>query len=113
MPRTVRFAAAAAIIALPMLLASCVRTVSSGTEFRNGTSFAALKADGSVVAWGAAAAGGDPTCTVKPESCGAAPAGSLSSGVVNIFSSLGAYAALKQDGSLAVWGALDLSLIHI
>ena len=106
MPRTVRFAAAAAIIALPLLLASCARTVSSETEFRNGTSFAALKTDGSVVAWGAADAGGDPTCTVKPESCGAAPAGSLSSGVVDIFSSSRAYAALKQDGSLAVWGDL-------
>ncbi len=107
MPLTVRLAAAAAIIALPLLLASCTTTVSSETEFRNGASFAALKTDGSVVAWGAADAGGDPTCTVKPEACGAAPAGSLSSGVVNIFSSARAYAALKQDGSLAVWGALS------
>ncbi|MFZ4754455.1 MAG: hypothetical protein ACOYL4_00390 [Miltoncostaeaceae bacterium] len=105
MPRTVRLVAAAAIIALPLLLASCVRTASSGTEFRNATSFAALKVDGSVVAWGAPDVGGDPTCTIQPASCGAAPAGSLSSGVVNIFSSYRAYAALKQDGSLAVWGA--------
>ena len=99
-----RTAAVAALVALPLLLASCSRTFTNGTEYRNGTSFAALKADGSVVAWGAADRGGDPTCVTNPNACGAAPAGSLSSGVVDIFSSYGAYAALKQDGSLAVWG---------
>jgi hypothetical protein len=102
-----RIAAVAALVALPLLLASCSRTFTNGTEYRNGTSFAALKADGSVVAWGAADRGGDPTCATNPISCGAAPAGSLSSGVVNIFSSSGAYAALKQDGSLVAWGGSE------
>ena len=104
MPRTARLLAAAVVIALPLLLASCSRTYSNGHEFRNGNSFAALKADGSVVAWGAASRGGDPACVVNPSSCGAAPTGSLSSGVTSIFSSYGAYAALKSDGSLVVWG---------
>ena len=104
MPRTARLLAAAVVIALPLLLASCSRTYSNGHEFRNGTSFAALKADGSVVAWGAANRGGDPACVVNTSSCGAAPTGSLSSGVTSIFSSYGAYAALKSDGSLVVWG---------
>jgi alpha-tubulin suppressor-like RCC1 family protein len=99
-----RLALAAAVVALPLLLASCSRTYSSGNEFRNGSSFAALKADGSVVAWGSPSRGGDPLCVNNPSSCGAAPAGSLSSGVVDIFSSYGAYAALKSDGSLVVWG---------
>lgn len=99
-----RLALAAAVVALPLLLASCSRTYSSGNEFRNGSSFAALKADGSVVAWGSPSQGGDPLCVNNPSSCGAAPAGSLSSGVVDIFSSYGAYAALKSDGSLVVWG---------
>ncbi len=99
-----RLALAAVVVALPLLFASCSRTFTNGAEYRNGTSFAALKADGSVVAWGAADRGGDPTCVTNPNACGAAPVGSLSSGVVDIFSSYGAYAALKQDGSLAVWG---------
>lgn len=99
-----RAALVAALLTLPLLLASCSRTFTNGAEYRNGTSFAALKADGSVVAWGAANRGGDPTCVTNPNACGAAPAGSLSSGVVDIFSSYGAYAALKQDGSLVVWG---------
>ena len=106
MPRTARLLAAAVVIALPLLLASCSRTYSNGHEFRNGNSFAALKADGSVVAWGAANRGGDPACVVNTTSCGAAATGSLSSGVTSIFSSYGAYAALKQDGSLVVWGSV-------
>ena len=104
MPRTARLLAAAVVIALPLLLASCSRTYSNGHEFRNGNSFAALKADGSVVAWGGPGRGGDPYCVTTSVNCGAAPTGSLSSGVTSIFSSYGAYAALKSDGSLVVWG---------
>ena len=48
MPRTARLLAAAVVIALPLLLASCSRTYSNGHEFRNGSSFAALKADGTL-----------------------------------------------------------------
>ena len=93
-----------ALITLPLLLSSCSRTFSNGNEFRNAASFAALKSDGSVVAWGPPSRGGDPTCATNPTACGAASPGSLSSGVVDIFSSYGAYAALKSDGSLVVWG---------
>lgn len=103
MPRTGRLAAAV-VIALPLLLASCSRTHSNGHGFRNANAFAALKADGFVVAWGSSGPGGDPACVNNPPSCGAAPAASLSSGVTSIFSSYGFYAALKSDGSLVVWG---------
>lgn len=54
-------------------------------------SFAALRADGSVVAWGAD--GGDISGF----------AGLLSSGVVSIVGWESGYAAMKSDGSLVIW----------
>lgn len=96
--------AIAAAIILPLLVAGCSRTYSSGREFRNGWSFAALKSDGSVVAWGSPTRGGDPECTINPGACAPAPPGSLSSGVVRLFSTYGSFAALKSDGSLVPWG---------
>ncbi|MBU6363251.1 MAG: hypothetical protein KGQ95_03430 [Acidobacteria bacterium] len=99
--------AIAVAVAIPLLVAGCSRTYSSGQEFRNQAAFAALKADGSVVAWGSPTRGGDPACTINPANCAPAPAGSLSSGVVNLFSNYGAFAALKAGGSVAVWGGLD------
>ena len=98
--------AIAVAVVIPLLVAGCSRTYSSGQEFRNHAAFAALKSDGSVVAWGSPTRGGDPACTINPGNCAPAPAGSLSSGVVNIFSNYGAFAALKAGGSLAVWGGL-------
>jgi hypothetical protein len=52
--------------------------------------FAALKTDGSVVAWGDGGTGGDTSSV----------AGSLKSGVVSIYSTGQAFAALKTDGSV-------------
>ncbi len=57
---------------------------------RNHGAFAALKTDGSVVTWGYSAYGGDSS----------AVAGSLTSGVVAIYSTQDAFAALKTDGSV-------------
>jgi len=62
----------------------------SGGEKRNYTSFAALKSDGTVVAWGDRGYGGT------------APTGL--NGVTQIFSNLFAFAALKSDGTVIAWG---------
>lgn len=56
--------------------------------------FAALKDDGSVVAWGSPSYGGD-TVAVRQE---------LSSDVIDIFSNGGTFLALKKDRSLISWG---------
>ena len=62
------------------------------------SAFAALKSDGSVVAWGDAANGGS-TASLSP-------AGSnLTSGVMSIASTSTAFAALKSDGSVVAWGS--------
>lgn len=103
----VRSIAMAAVIIVPLLLAGCSRTYSNGQEFRNASTFAALKSDGSVVAWGSPTRGGDPACTINPANCAPAPAGSLASGVSQIFSNSGAYAALKDSGALVTWGGTE------
>ena len=64
-------------------------------EYRNDDAFAALKGDGSVIAWGFSLVGGN----------NASVAEELSSGVVKIFSSRSAFAALKDDGSVITWGS--------
>ncbi len=58
--------------------------------YSNESAFAALKADGSIVAWGATSAGGS-----------GAPTGN---GYTAIYSTLNAFAALKADGSIKAWG---------
>ena len=81
-----------------------------------GTSFAALKSDGSVVTWGDPWRGGTPNIVnfhffhwalgqddQKPEIV-ASVKKQLRSGVMEIFSTRYAYAALKEDGSLVTWG---------
>jgi uncharacterized protein YjbI with pentapeptide repeats len=67
-------------------------TVSSGVVavYSNIAAFAALKTDGSVVAWGNAYGGTTP--------------GNVSSGVVAVYSTGYAFAALKTDGSVVAWG---------
>ena len=67
--------------------------VSSGVVavYSNLYTFAALKTDGSVVAWGQSA-------------YGATTPGTVSSGVVAVYSTSGAFAALKTDGSVVAWG---------
>ncbi|MEY2645917.1 MAG: hypothetical protein RLZZ611_2566, partial [Cyanobacteriota bacterium] len=62
----------------------------TGYQFRNLTAFAALKADGQIVAWGDSNNGGK-----------GAPTGS---GYTVIVSSEKAFAALKNDGSIVAWG---------
>ena len=58
--------------------------------YSTGQAFAALKTDGSIVAWGNSSNGGlDPGIT---------------SGVVSIYSTINAFAALKSDGSVVAWG---------
>jgi hypothetical protein len=62
----------------------------SGRQFMNKSAFAALKADGSIVAWGNASNGGSgaPTDT----------------GYKAIYSTESAFAALRNDGSITAWG---------
>ena len=66
----------------------------TNNETRNRYAFAALKQDGSVVAWGNQLYGGDSTLE----------ASRLTSGVSQIFSNNEAFAALKSDGSVVTWG---------
>ena len=68
-------------------------TVSYGvvTVYSNNSVFAALKTDGSVVAWGNPYSGG-----TTPEN--------VSSGVIAVYSNAYAFAALKTDGSIVAWG---------
>jgi alpha-tubulin suppressor-like RCC1 family protein len=56
-----------------------------------GYAFAALKADGSITAWGESDYGGS-----------GAPS---DNGYTKIYSTSGAFAALKADGSITAWGA--------
>ena len=62
-------------------------------EQRNRAAFAALKADGSVVAWGDPDSGGDISGVAER----------LRGDVMQIFSSAGAFTALKGDGSIVSW----------
>ena len=68
-------------------LTSGVVTVTNSATY----AFAALKTDGSVVAWG------------NPNYGGTTPGG-VSSGVVAVYSNFGSFAALKNDGSIVAWG---------
>ena len=103
------------------------------TNQRNGNAFAALKQDGSVVTWGGSDDGGDSStvsssltsilqiypgmlCSLKTRwSCScqgysyyggdsSTVSSSLTSNVQQIYSTLHAFAALKQDGSVVTWG---------
>jgi alpha-tubulin suppressor-like RCC1 family protein len=69
----------------------------SGNQFPNQGAFAALKSDGSVVAWGNPFTGGDSSSV----------AASLSSGVTAVYSNQMAFAALKSNGSVVTWGNAD------
>jgi alpha-tubulin suppressor-like RCC1 family protein len=58
--------------------------------YSNGHAFAALKADGSIMAWGGSGYGGI-----------GAPS---DNGYTKIYSTEGAFVALKADGSITAWG---------
>ena len=66
----------------------------ASARLSNGSAFAALKTDGSVVTWGNSAAGGDSS----------AVAAQLAGGVASILSNPNTFAALKTDGSVVTWG---------
>ena len=69
-------------------------------------SFAALKDDGSVVTWGYEKYGGRKTIYRNRARTRIIDISLfLKSGVVDIFANQGAFAALKEDGSLVVWGS--------
>jgi hypothetical protein len=57
--------------------------------------FAALKSDGSLVVWGQAGLGGDPSPAVEAL---------LASGVHTVCANDVAFSAIKTDGSVVVWG---------
>merc|ERR1712185_384549 len=63
--------------------------------YSTASAFAALKADGSVVAWGNISTGGDRS-NVQEQ---------VAVDVQSIYCSDKAFAALKTDGSIIVWGA--------
>ena len=87
----------------PSLLASGVKKIVATME-----SFAALKDDGSVVTWGHDMFGGARIIhRLSARKRIIDISLSLESGVKDIFSSDGGFAALKEDGSLIVWGAGD------
>jgi alpha-tubulin suppressor-like RCC1 family protein len=80
---------------------SNVRTIYS-TE----SAFAALRWDGTVAVWGRNSWGGSTTDdTATPETYTGLPAGLKD--VVDISSADTAFAALKTDGTVAVWGYMD------
>jgi hypothetical protein len=62
----------------------------STSEYSNMNAFAALKSDGSVVAWGDSFSGGTTPFGLT--------------GVTQIYSGNGAFAAIKSDGSVVAWG---------
>jgi len=69
------------------------------TESNNDFGFAALRSDGSVVAWGDAVNGGDLG--------GAAAALDGTVDVTHIYTSSSAFAALRADGAVITWGNAD------
>jgi hypothetical protein len=65
------------------------------------SSFAALKADGSITAWGDSRYGGADTPSGSDDGGIGAPSGN---GYTKIYSTEDAFAALKADGSITAWG---------
>jgi alpha-tubulin suppressor-like RCC1 family protein len=82
----------------------------SGNQFPNGSAFAALKNDGSVVTWGSPQSGGNSSVEVPAATQYESPsytsiATNLTSNVTAVYSNSRAFAALKTDGSVVTWGA--------
>ena len=75
--------------------------------FSNGYAFAALKGNGSVVAWGNSAYGGNSSIATLDYNTYQYAFTDISSElttVTQIFSTGNAFAALKGDGSVVTWG---------
>ena len=72
--------------------------------YSNVNAFAALKSDGSVITWGNAQNGGITSIYNSSGSIYTSVASSLTSGVVSIYNTEYAFAALKSDGSVITWG---------
>ena len=67
--------------------------------FSTAGAFAALREDGSVVAWGSHLSGGNPSFYIKDAiDANGTPA------VTQVFSTSTAFAALREDGSIVTWG---------
>ncbi|HDM8218941.1 TPA: tandem-95 repeat protein [Vibrio campbellii] len=77
--------------------ASCITDVAATFG-----AFAAIKSNGSVIAWGDSNAGGDSS----------AESSQLTGDVVSLSSTIGAFAALKENGSVVAWGRGELAGIH-
>ena len=77
--------------------------------FSNYYAFAALKDNGSVVTWGRVSTGGSLGSITKYKSGEYREIGNVSDdlqdGVIEIFSNSGAFAALKDNGSVVTWGS--------
>ena len=88
-------------------------TAGSGQQFTNLTAFAVLNRNGTVTAWGEAAAGGATTGTTGvPASLQSAP--DLNTvRPQQLFSNERAFAALMSDGSLRVWGDANYGVSNV
>ena len=71
--------------------------------YSTGFAFAALKDNGSVVTWGDSTLGGNSTIWDGVDSF-TSVSGSLTSNVTAVYSNAGAFAALKDNGSVVTWG---------
>ena len=75
--------------------------------YSNSKAFVAKRSDGGLVTWGSSSEGGSMTCNPPPGSSSLSSIqvkNNLASGVVEVFNTNTAFAALKDDGSVVVWG---------
>ena len=81
-------------------------SLSSGVVaiYSTDSAFAALKSNGSVIAWGNQSCGGILSIYNSSNQTYTSVAASLTSGVVSIYNTFLAFAALKSDGSVITWG---------
>ena len=90
----------------PVKFKSISAELQSGVKkvFATGSAFAALKSDGSVVAWGAERYGGGSTVYNSINETYVSVSSELKSGVAQVYATFGAFAAIKSDGSVVAWG---------
>lgn len=90
---------------VPNILASTSEPgfVTVSSLYATGQAFAALRSDGSVIAWGYNLGGGSISSLTGTESVP-----SLSSGVLKIYNSSNGFLALKDNNHIVVWGVVEL-----